>query len=102
MNTRRELPESPYLAAVAGRKPRRTPVWMMRQAGRSLPEYRALRGKNTVMQACFDPALIPEVPVQPVPRTMAPMGRAQVIMREASGVLIGGSDERGEGSAGGW
>lgn len=40
--------------------------------------------------------------VQPVNRTLAPMGRAQVIMREASGVLIGGSDERGEGSAAGW
>ena len=40
--------------------------------------------------------------VQPVNRTIAPMGRAQVIMRDSSGVLIGGSDERGEGSAAGW
>ena len=61
MNTRRELPESPYLAAVAGRKPHRVPVWMMRQAGRSLPEYRALRAKNTMMQACFDADLITEI-----------------------------------------
>ena len=54
MNTRRELPESPYLAAACGRKPSRVPVWFMRQAGRSLPEYRALRAQNTMMQACFD------------------------------------------------
>ncbi len=68
MNTRRELPESPYLAAAAGRKPSRVPVWFMRQAGRSLPEYRALRAKNTMMQACFDAELITEITLQPVRR----------------------------------
>ena len=68
MNTRRELPESPYLAAVAGRKPHRVPVWMMRQAGRSLPEYRALRAKSTMMRACFDAELITEITLQPIRR----------------------------------
>jgi uroporphyrinogen decarboxylase len=68
MNTRRELPESPYLAAAGGRKPSRVPVWFMRQAGRSLPEYRALRAKNTMMQACFDADLITEITLQPVRR----------------------------------
>ena len=68
MNTRRELPESPYLAAATGRKPSRVPVWFMRQAGRSLPEYRALRAKNTMMQACFDAELITEITLQPVRR----------------------------------
>src|SRR6478752_9266577 len=68
MNTRRELPESPYLAAATGRKPSRVPVWFMRQAGRSLPEYRALRAKNTMMQACFDADLITEITLQPVRR----------------------------------
>ena len=61
VSNRRLLPEAPYLAAAAGRKPSRIPVWFMRQAGRSLPEYRALRAKNTMMQACFDPALICEI-----------------------------------------
>ena len=68
MDTRRELPDSPYLAAACGRKPSRVPVWFMRQAGRSLPEYRALRAKNTMMQACFDAELITEITLQPVRR----------------------------------
>src|SRR6201999_1889617 len=68
MTTRRDLPESPYLAAATGRKPSRVPVWFMRQAGRSLPEYRELRAKNTMMQACFDPELITEITLQPIRR----------------------------------
>lgn len=68
MNNRRELPESPYLTAARGRKPNRVPVWFMRQAGRSLPEYRELRAKNTMMQACFDADLITEITLQPVRR----------------------------------
>lgn len=68
MNTRRDLPESPYLAAAAGRTPSRTPVWFMRQAGRSLPEYRALRANHKMLDACFDPDLVCEITLQPVRR----------------------------------
>lgn len=68
MSIRRALPESAYLAAVSGRKPSHVPVWFMRQAGRSLPEYRKLRAKNTMMQACFDADLITEITLQPVRR----------------------------------
>jgi uroporphyrinogen decarboxylase len=68
MTTRRELSDSPYLAAATGRKPSRVPVWFMRQAGRSLPEYRELRAKNTMMQACFDAELITEITLQPIRR----------------------------------
>jgi uroporphyrinogen decarboxylase len=68
MTTRRELPDSSYLAAATGRKPSRVPVWFMRQAGRSLPEYRELRAKNTMMQACFDAELITEITLQPIRR----------------------------------
>jgi uroporphyrinogen decarboxylase len=40
----------------------------MRQAGRSLPEYRQLRAANTMMQACFDAELITEITLQPIRR----------------------------------
>jgi uroporphyrinogen decarboxylase len=68
MSTRRALPESSYLAAAVGRKPHRMPVWFMRQAGRSLPEYRALRERHSMMAACFDADLIAEITLQPVRR----------------------------------
>ena len=68
MSTRRDLPESPYLAAVTGRKPSRVPVWFMRQAGRSLPEYRALRAQHNMLAACFDAELVCEITLQPVRR----------------------------------
>jgi uroporphyrinogen decarboxylase len=68
VSNRRQLPEAPYLAAAAGRTPSRPPVWFMRQAGRSLPEYRVLRAKNTMMEACFDAELISEITLQPVRR----------------------------------
>lgn len=68
MSNRRDLPESPYLAAAAGRKPHRLPVWFMRQAGRSLPEYRALRAQHSMMAACFDADVVCEVTLQPVRR----------------------------------
>ena len=68
MSTRRELPESPYLAAAGGRKPHRVPVWFMRQAGRSLPEYRVLRENHSMLAACLDAELVCEITLQPVRR----------------------------------
>jgi uroporphyrinogen decarboxylase len=44
------------------------PVWFMRQAGRSLPEYRELRVGNAMLDACRDPALVTEITLQPVRR----------------------------------
>ncbi|WP_231995775.1 uroporphyrinogen decarboxylase [Mycobacterium sp. 852002-51163_SCH5372311] len=66
--TRRDLVQSPYLAAVAGRKPSRVPVWFMRQAGRSLPEYRALRERHSMLAACFEPEVACEITLQPIRR----------------------------------
>lgn len=68
MSTRRDLAQSSYLAAVAGRKPSRTPVWLMRQAGRSLPEYRALRKNHSMLDACFEPEVACEITLQPIRR----------------------------------
>ena len=68
MSTRRDLPNAPYLAAATGRKPSRIPVWFMRQAGRSLPEYRAVRAQHSMLAACFEPELVCEITMQPVRR----------------------------------
>src|SRR6478609_4406879 len=43
-----------------------TPVWFMRQAGRYMAEYRAIRAKNTLLQICKQPELATEVTLQPV------------------------------------
>ena len=45
-----------------------TPVWFMRQAGRSLPEYRAIRRRASLVEITRDPALCAEVTLQPVDR----------------------------------
>ena len=57
-----------FLRACRGESVNRVPVWFMRQAGRSLPEYRALRGTGSILDAIADPALACEVTLQPVRR----------------------------------
>ena len=64
-----ELP--PFLRAcrgIAGGPDDRVPVWFMRQAGRSLPEYRAVRGEGSILDAIADPELSAEITLQPVRR----------------------------------
>jgi uroporphyrinogen decarboxylase len=63
---RADLP--PFLAACLGRPVAHTPVWFMRQAGRSLPEYRAKRGPGSILEAIRRPELAAELTLQPVRR----------------------------------
>jgi len=59
---------APLLAAYAGKPVSRRPAWFMRQAGRSLPEYRAVRAGTSMLQACLTPDLAAEITCQPVRR----------------------------------
>ena len=61
-------PDDPFLAAANGRPAGHTPVWFMRQAGRSLPEYKAIRGEGSILHAIKNPELAAEITLQPVTR----------------------------------
>ena len=60
--------ESPFLLACRRQKVPYTPVWYMRMAGRSLPEYRALRTDRKMLDALTNPELITEISLQPIRR----------------------------------
>ncbi len=62
------LVQSPFLQACRREKPSHTPVWFMRQAGRSLPEYRKLRAGTSMLESCTRPELVTEITLQPVRR----------------------------------
>lgn len=57
-----------FLAACAGLSLERPPIWVMRQAGRYLPEYRALKAKSSFLEMVRTPALATEVTLQPLRR----------------------------------
>lgn len=56
------------MRALRGEETERRPLWIMRQAGRYLPEYRALRAENSFEELCASPELSAEVTLQPIER----------------------------------
>jgi uroporphyrinogen decarboxylase len=62
------LQDSAFLRACRGEPVPHTPVWFMRQAGRSLPEYRSIRGEGSILDAIKQPELSAEITMQPVRR----------------------------------
>ncbi len=68
MTTTESPADSPLVRAARQRPVPHTPVWFMRQAGRSLPEYRAVREGVAMLDACRRPDLVAEITLQPVRR----------------------------------
>jgi uroporphyrinogen decarboxylase len=62
------LNDSPFVRACRGQDVPHTPVWFMRQAGRSLPEYRKIRAGIGMLESCRRPDLVTEITLQPVRR----------------------------------
>ncbi|MCF0097451.1 uroporphyrinogen decarboxylase [Micromonospora sp. MH99] len=60
--------DSPFIRACRRRPGPHTPVWFMRQAGRSLPEYREIRASVPMLESCRRPELVAEITLQPVRR----------------------------------
>lgn len=60
--------DSALVSALRGRRTERRPIWFMRQAGRSLPEYRRLRAGTDMLDACLTSELATEITLQPVRR----------------------------------
>jgi uroporphyrinogen decarboxylase len=68
-NLVKAIPENDlFLLALKGEAVKRPPVWMMRQAGRHLPEYIELRNKYSFFERCENPDLVAEITTQPIRR----------------------------------
>jgi uroporphyrinogen decarboxylase len=68
MSQPHDLSGSAFLKAARGEPVPHTPVWFMRQAGRSLPEYLAIREGTTMLDSCMNAEMVTEITLQPVRR----------------------------------
>ena len=62
------MPEPRFLAACRRQATDVTPVWFMRQAGRYMPEYRAARAQQSILEICHRPKLVAQISLQPIER----------------------------------
>lgn len=68
MSTPQQTAASPFIRACRNEPVPHTPVWFMRQAGRSLPEYLKLREGVPMLESCTRPEMVAEITLQPVRR----------------------------------
>lgn len=94
------LDQSLLMRAVRGRTVERVPVWLMRQAGRYQPSYRALRRRVSMLELCKNPGLVAQVTtraVQDIDADAAILFSDLLLPAEPLGLLL--SYEKGEGPA---
>src|ERR1041385_2426173 len=75
-------PDSIFVKACRREPTPRTPIWLMRQAGRYMPEYRAVRKHHSLLDICKKPELAAPVNTTPPPKTDAPRPPSASHLRE--------------------